>query len=119
VFIPPFFSNVEVWWDQPDYTRALVHLGSYAKVLIFDKRGTGLSDRAGELPGMEQRMDDLRAVIDAVGMEQAALLGVSEGDVVRRDLPQPVPSADAYRCLRTFFVIHSNRRRTRRILQIH
>jgi pimeloyl-ACP methyl ester carboxylesterase len=79
VFIPPFFSNVEVWWDQPDYTRALVRLGSYAKVLIFDKRGTGMSDRVTELPGMEQRMDDLRAVMDAVGMEQAALLGVSEG----------------------------------------
>ena len=79
VFIPPFFSNVEVWWDQPDYTRALVRLGTYAKVLIFDKRGTGMSDRVAELPGMEQRMDDLRAVMDAVGMEQAALLGVSEG----------------------------------------
>ena len=79
VFIPPFFSNVEVWWDQPDYTRALLRLGSYAKVLIFDKRGTGMSDRVTELPGMEQRMDDLRAVMDAAGMEQAALLGVSEG----------------------------------------
>ena len=79
VFIPPFFSNVEVWWDQPDYTRALIRLGNYAKVLIFDKRGTGMSDRVAELPGMEQRMDDLRAVMDAVGMEQAALLGVSEG----------------------------------------
>jgi len=79
VFIPPFFSNVEVWWDQPDYTRALTRLGSYAKVLIFDKRGTGMSDRVAELPGMEQRMDDLRAVMDAAGMEQAALLGVSEG----------------------------------------
>ena len=65
--------------DQPDYTRALIRLGSYAKVLIFDKRGTGMSDRVAELPGMEQRMDDLRAVMDAVGMEQAALLGVSEG----------------------------------------
>jgi pimeloyl-ACP methyl ester carboxylesterase len=79
VFIPPFFSNVEVWWDQPDYTRALTRLGSYAKVLIFDKRGTGMSDRVAELPGMEQRMDDLRAVMDAAGMDQAALLGVSEG----------------------------------------
>jgi pimeloyl-ACP methyl ester carboxylesterase len=79
VFIPPFFSNVEVWWDQPDYTRALTRLGNYAKVLIFDKRGTGMSDRVAELPGMEQRMDDLRAVMDAAGMDQAALLGVSEG----------------------------------------
>ena len=79
VFIPPFFSNVEGWWDEPDYTRALVRLGSYAKVLIFDKRGTGLSDRVVELPSLEQRIDDLRAVMDAVGMEQAALIGISEG----------------------------------------
>ena len=79
VFMPPFFSNVEGWWDEPDYTRALVRLGSYAKVLIFDKRGTGLSDRVAELPGLEQRIDDLRAVMDAVGMEQAALIGISEG----------------------------------------
>jgi pimeloyl-ACP methyl ester carboxylesterase len=79
VFVPPFFSNVEGWWDEPDYTRALVRLGSYAKVLIFDKRGTGLSDRVAELPGLEQRIDDLRAVMDAVGMEQAALIGISEG----------------------------------------
>ena len=79
VFIPPFFSNVEVWWDEPDYTRALTRLGNYAKVLIFDKRGTGMSDRVAELPGMEQRIDDLRAVMDAAGMEQAAMLGVSEG----------------------------------------
>jgi pimeloyl-ACP methyl ester carboxylesterase len=79
VFVPPFFSNVEGWWDEPDYTRALVRLGSYAKVLIFDKRGTGLSDRVAELPNLEQRIDDLRAVMDAVGMEQAALIGISEG----------------------------------------
>ena len=79
VFVPPFFSNVEGWWDEPDYTRALVRLGSYAKVLIFDKRGTGLSDRVAELPGLEQRIDDLRAVMDAVGMEQAALIVISEG----------------------------------------
>jgi pimeloyl-ACP methyl ester carboxylesterase len=79
VFTPPFFSNVEGWWDEPDYTRALVRLGSYAKVLIFDKRGTGMSDRVAELPGLEQRIDDLRAVMDAVGMDQAAMLGVSEG----------------------------------------
>ena len=46
---------------------------------MFDKRGTGMSDRVGELPGLEQRMDDLRAVMDAAGMEQAALLGISEG----------------------------------------
>jgi pimeloyl-ACP methyl ester carboxylesterase len=79
VFTPPFVSNVEHWWDEPDVTRGLLRLASYARVAIFDKRGTGMSDRVAELPGVDQRMDDLRAVIDAANMEQAALIGVSEG----------------------------------------
>ena len=79
VMVPGFVSNLENYWDEPDYARFLSHLGSYARVVIFDKRGTGMSDRATELPGLDQRMDDLRAVMDAVGMEDAALLGISEG----------------------------------------
>ena len=63
IFAPPAFSNVEHWWDGPDATRWLLRLASYARVVMFDKRGTGLSDRVGELPGLEQRMDDLRAVM--------------------------------------------------------
>jgi pimeloyl-ACP methyl ester carboxylesterase len=82
IFAPPAFSNVEHWWDGPDATRWLLRLASYARVVMFDKRGTGLSDRVGELPGLEQRMDDLRAVMDASGMDQAALLGVSEGSTM-------------------------------------
>jgi pimeloyl-ACP methyl ester carboxylesterase len=79
VFVPLFVSNIELYWDQPNWARWLERLGSYARVAIFDKRGTGGSDRVSELPGIELRMDDLRAVMDAAGMEQAALLGVSEG----------------------------------------
>jgi class 3 adenylate cyclase/pimeloyl-ACP methyl ester carboxylesterase len=79
VMVPGFVSNVESYWDQPDYARFLNHLGSYARVVTFDKRGTGMSDRVAELPGLDQRMDDLRAVMDAAGMDQAALLGISEG----------------------------------------
>jgi len=79
VMIPGFVSNVENYWDRPDFARFLTRLGSYAHVVTFDKRGTGMSDRVAELPGLEQRMDDLRAVMDAVGMEQASLLGISEG----------------------------------------
>jgi class 3 adenylate cyclase/esterase/lipase len=79
VMVPGFVSNVENYWDQPDFARFLNRLGSYARVVIFDKRGTGMSDRVAELPGLDQRMDDLRAVMDAAGMEQAALLGISEG----------------------------------------
>jgi pimeloyl-ACP methyl ester carboxylesterase len=79
VLAPPFISNVEHWWDEPDIARWLLRLGSYARVVMFDKRGTGMSDRIAELPGLDERMDDLRSVMDAVGMEQAALLGISEG----------------------------------------
>lgn len=79
VLAPPFISNVEHWWDEPDVARWLLRLAGYARVVMFDKRGTGMSDPVAELPGVDQRMDDLRAVMDAAGMEQAALLGISEG----------------------------------------
>jgi pimeloyl-ACP methyl ester carboxylesterase len=79
VLVPGFVSNVESYWDQPDLARFLTRLSGYARVVTFDKRGTGMSDRVAELPGLDQRMDDLRAVMDAAGMEQAALLGISEG----------------------------------------
>jgi len=79
VLVPGFVSNVENYWEQPDFARFLTRLASYARVVTFDKRGTGGSDRVGELPGLEMRMDDLRAVMDAAGMDQAALLGISEG----------------------------------------
>ena len=79
VMVPGFVSNVENYWDEPDFARFLTRLASYARVVTFDKRGTGMSDRVAELPGLDQRMDDLRAVMDAAGMEQAALLGISEG----------------------------------------
>lgn len=79
VLVPGFVSNVENYWDQPDFARFLTRLASYARVVTFDKRGTGGSDRVNELPGLDVRMDDLRAVMDAAGMEQAALLGISEG----------------------------------------
>jgi len=79
VFIPGFVSHIENYWDQPDLARWLLRLSSFARVAIFDKRGTGLSDRVPEAPSLDQRMDDARAVMDAVGMQRAALLGVSEG----------------------------------------
>jgi len=79
VVVPGFVSNVENNWDQPDLVRWMLRMGSYARVVMFDKRGTGSSDRVAELPGLDQRMDDLRAVMDAAGMEQAAVFGISEG----------------------------------------
>lgn len=79
VFVPGFISHVENYWDHPDLARWLLRLGSFARVIMFDKRGTGLSDPVSGVPSLEQRMDDVRAVTDAVGIERAALLGVSEG----------------------------------------
>jgi pimeloyl-ACP methyl ester carboxylesterase len=66
-------------WEDPDLAAALRRLGSFARVIIFDKRGTGMSDRTGQLPDTDRRMLDIGAVMDDVGCEQAALFGVSEG----------------------------------------
>ena len=74
-------SNIEYLWHEPTLARFLRRLASFSRLILFDKRGTGLSDRVAidELPTLEQRMDDVRAVMDAAGIERAALLGVSEG----------------------------------------
>jgi class 3 adenylate cyclase len=79
VYVPGFVSNVEVNWQHPLYADFLRRLGTLGRVLMFDKRGTGLSDRVKSVATLEERMDDVRAVMDAVGSEQAALVGVSEG----------------------------------------
>jgi len=81
VYVPGWVSNVALNWEDPAYARFLTRLSTFARLILFDKRGTGLSDRIpGQgLPTLEQRMDDVRAVMDAVGSERAALLGVSEG----------------------------------------
>jgi pimeloyl-ACP methyl ester carboxylesterase len=79
VYVPGWVSNVEANWEEPGYARFLGRLASFCRLIAFDKRGTGLSDRVSELPTLEERMDDVRAVMDAVGSERAALFGVSEG----------------------------------------
>jgi len=81
VYVPGWVSNLEVRWELPNYVRLLERLASFSRLIVFDKRGTGLSDRVplNELPTLEQRMDDVRAVMDGVGTEQAALFGASEG----------------------------------------
>ena len=79
VFVPGFVSHIENYWDHPDLARWLLRLASFARVAMFDKRGTGLSDRVSEFPSLDLRMDDARAVMDAAGIERAALLGISEG----------------------------------------
>jgi class 3 adenylate cyclase/esterase/lipase len=79
VVVPGFISNVEENWDAPSSARWLKRLARFARVITFDKRGTGLSDRVADLPSLEERMDDARAVMDAAGSERAVLLGISEG----------------------------------------
>jgi pimeloyl-ACP methyl ester carboxylesterase len=79
VIIPGFISHIEHVWDSPDQSRWLNHLARRARVTLFDKRGTGLSDRLGQLPNLDQRMDDARAVMDAANIARAAIMGVSEG----------------------------------------
>jgi pimeloyl-ACP methyl ester carboxylesterase len=79
VLVPGFFSHLELDWEHPDHVRFLDRLGSFARLIRFDKRGTGLSDPVAEVPTLEQRVDDVRAVMDAAGSERAAFFGISEG----------------------------------------
>lgn len=81
VYVPGWVSNVELMWDDPVLASILRRLSTFSRVVLFDKRGTGMSDPVPEsdLPGLEERMDDVRAVMDAAGSEKATLLGHSEG----------------------------------------
>jgi pimeloyl-ACP methyl ester carboxylesterase len=79
VLVSGFVSHLELDWDEPRSAHFLERLSSFATLVRFDKRGTGLSDRPGGLPDLETRMDDVRAVLDAEGIERTALFGYSEG----------------------------------------
>jgi class 3 adenylate cyclase/pimeloyl-ACP methyl ester carboxylesterase len=79
VFAPGSVSNVEFGWEEPTLERFYHRLASFCRLIIFDKRGTGVSDRVSGVPDLETRMDDVRAIMDAVGSERAAVLGYSEG----------------------------------------
>jgi pimeloyl-ACP methyl ester carboxylesterase len=79
VFVPGLISNVEYAWQQPAVAAWLRSLGSFSRLIWFDKRGTGVSDAVTDVPTLETRMDDVRAVMDEVGAQQAVLMGVSEG----------------------------------------
>jgi pimeloyl-ACP methyl ester carboxylesterase len=79
VFVPGYVTHLELHWSIPSFTPFLEHLSSFARLIRFDKRGTGMSDGVSGAPTLEARMDDVRAVMDAVGSEQAAFYGLSEG----------------------------------------
>src|SRR3954452_1071351 len=74
-----FATHLELQWEAAPFARFCERMGSFARLIVFDKRGTGLSDPVAEVPTLEQRIDDVRAVMDAAGSERAALFGVSEG----------------------------------------
>jgi pimeloyl-ACP methyl ester carboxylesterase len=79
VVVPGLMSHLELIWESPEFSRFVRRLSAFARVILFDKRGTGLSDRLHGIATLEERMDDVRAVMDAAGVERAALCGVSEG----------------------------------------
>jgi class 3 adenylate cyclase len=78
VFVPGFISNLDLMWETA-YAHFFTRLAAFSRLILFDKRGTGLSDRMAGIANLEERIDDVRAVMDAVGSERAALFGVSEG----------------------------------------
>jgi class 3 adenylate cyclase len=79
VFIPGFVSNLDFYWEMPTTTRIFERLASFARVVLWDKRGTGLSDPIDHVPTLDERSDDVMALMNTVGSERAAFFGVSEG----------------------------------------
>ncbi len=81
VWVMGWTSNIEAIWEEPNLARFLAKLASFSRLILFDKRGMGMSDRVpdAQLPSLETRMDDVRAVMDAAGSERAVVYGVSEG----------------------------------------
>jgi len=79
VLVPGFVSHVEVAWEEPTLARFLTRLASFSRLIVFDKRGTGMSDPVAGPPSMDERMEDIGAVMDAVGSDRAAVFGISEG----------------------------------------
>jgi pimeloyl-ACP methyl ester carboxylesterase len=84
IYVPGWISNVELMWEEPAHAHVLERLARFSRLILFDKRGTGLSDPVAldRLPTLEERMDDVRVVLDAVGCEKAALFGFSEGGLM-------------------------------------
>ena len=78
VYVPGTSSNLIVQWENPGWARFLRQLASFSRLILFDRRGVGLSDRVGGA-SLEQRMDDVRTVLDAVGSERTAMFGSADG----------------------------------------
>ena len=79
ILVPGFVSHVEVAWEEPRLAHFLSRLAAFSRLIVFDKRGTGMSDPVASPPSMDERMDDIRAVMDAAGSARATIFGISEG----------------------------------------
>jgi pimeloyl-ACP methyl ester carboxylesterase/class 3 adenylate cyclase len=106
VLVLGFATHLELQWESPPFARFFERISSFSRLIIFDKRGTGLSDPVTEVPTLEQRSDDVRAVMDAAGSERAALFGISEG------APMSVLSAATHPDRVTALVLHGAMGRT-------
>src|SRR5918999_6615053 len=106
VLVLGFATHLDVHWDLPAFARFGERLSSFSRLIVFDKRGTGLSDPVKDVPTLEERIDDVRAVMDAAGSERAALFGVSEGG------PMSVLFAATYPDRATALVLHGAMART-------
>ena len=83
VIVPGFISHLDLQWMDVGYSRFLERLSSFTSLILYDKPGTGLSDPIPHVPTLEERIADIRAVLDAVGSERTALFGFSEGEIGR------------------------------------
>jgi pimeloyl-ACP methyl ester carboxylesterase len=121
VIVPGFISNLEETWDSPNNAYWMERLSRFARVIAFDKRGTGLSDRVAALPNLDERMDDARAVMDAAGSERAVLLGISEGGSLAAlfgHVSGSMHFADPVWCIRTIHCVVPNGREAGRLLRV-
>jgi pimeloyl-ACP methyl ester carboxylesterase len=95
VYVPGFISHVEWAWEEPALARFLRRLASFSRLILFDKRGTGLSDRTAGVPTLEERMDDIRAAMDDTGSERAVVFGASEGTMLSAAFAATYPERTA------------------------
>ena len=103
VFVPGYVTHLELQWSIPSFVPLLQSLSSFCRLIRFDKRGTGMSDRIGGAPTLEARMDDVRAVMDAVGSRRAAFYGLSEGAAMSILFAATYPERTAALVLRSGF----------------
>jgi len=103
VFVPGYVTHVELQWAMPSFAPVLEQLSSFSRLIRFDKRGTGMSDRVSGAPTLETRMDDVRAVMDAVGSRRAGFFGLSEGAAMSILFAATYPERAAALVLRSAF----------------